>query len=489
MKMKLMQRVLLLAAVCVSAVSCLVGKGYDEFGPDGEDTVFSAIVSPTVIAADGVDAAVFEVRFRGELLTADEVVFYNAEDDSVVEMPDMKFTTLEQGVYSFYVKFENPSPAAGEESVYTSDILEVTATNYQIDLEPNDQTGLTTSLSSTVVQTGTDRAIIVVRFNGEVLNDGYDIYDAQTNKKVTLPTMQMTSKSGITYDLHYYSTEKAETRSFWVGYGVENTFANPMNVTSVDFDIPARPIDPQPENTAFKRRSMIMQFTGLGCGYCPYMIAALRTVFEDPGYASSAVLAAIHTYSGDPMAPSEPLENAFGISGYPTLIFDMNTQLGNYGYNTNITNIKKCIDNSLATPAKAGISARMSMDDNTLIVRMVIKVNESGDYRVGAWLLENGLSGKQTDYGMGGDFSTHDNVVRRADSKDTYSASYAGHDMGHLNAGDTADYVFVISLDPEWVLDNCHLLLFVSSLEGKSYRVTNAVANTSLTEAVAIDYE
>ena len=90
---------------------------------------------------------------------------------------------------------------------------------------------------------------------------------------------------------------------------------------------------------------------------------------------------------------------------------------------------------------------------------------------------------------MEGEFNTHDNVVRVADSKEAYSNSYAGHDIGYLNAGDTSDYVFVIPLDAEWVHDNCHLLLFVSALDGSSYTVTNAVATRSLTDAVTLEYE
>ena len=166
MTTRLIRRILFLAAICCSAVSCLKGKGFDEEITDNTD-LFSASVSPTVIAADGKDAATFDIRFRGTRLTADDVVFYNADDDTVVEMPDMQFTTEEQGVYRFYATYENIAPEVGEEKSYTTDIMEVTATNSVIDLEPNNQKGLTASLSTTVVETGEDREI-VTRLSGGI---------------------------------------------------------------------------------------------------------------------------------------------------------------------------------------------------------------------------------------------------------------------------------------------------------------------------------
>lgn len=482
---------LLLAAIALSAGSCLSGQDDDTPTPDGPSAVFSATVSPSAIYADGSDAAVFDVRFRGTRLTADDVTFYNADDNSVVEMPDMKFTTTQPGEYAFYVTYVNAAPQEGEEAEYKSERLVITAMNEDINLDPTDQQGLTASLSSTVVQTGKDRAVFVIRYDGEVLDSdaGYDIYDGDTNRKITLPTLQKTSSSGVTYNLPYYEASQSETRSFWIAYKTSNTINQPMNVTAIDREVPIRPIDPQPENTTFKHRAMFTQFTGLGCGYCPFMIAALRSVLSDSEYSSKAVLGASHTYGGDPYAPNVDLGSIFSITGYPMVLVDFNTRIGNYGYEPNITNLKEAIDNSLQTPAKAGISARMAKDGSTLVMRMTIKVNETNNYRVGAWVLEDGLTGHQSNYGMDGDFDTHDAVIRYVDSKDSHSSSYAGHDLGYIQAGEMADYLFVIPIDSEWVEENCRLLLFVTAANGKNYTVTNAVATSSLTSAVTLEYE
>ena len=299
----------------------------------------------------------------------------------------------------------------------------------------------------------------------------------------------VTSVSGTVYELPYYSTTTAESRSFWISYKSNNTINTPLTVTAVDFEIPTRPTDPQPDNLQFKHRSMIIQFTGLGCGYCPFMIAALRDVLTDESYDSKAVLAALHTYTGDPYAPADKsIDRIFGVQGYPYVIFDMMNGFGNYGYTTNVSYIKKFIDSSLSTPARAGISARASKDEKTLIIRMTVKAAVAGKFRVGAWVLENGITGRQSNYGMDGEFGTHDNVVRLADSKN--GSSYTGHDIGYLNAGDTSDYLFVISLDSKWDQNKCHLVLFVSAPnDNGNYVVTNTVATRSLTDAVTMEYE
>lgn len=492
----LIGKTLLMAAVCLASVSC-TGSGDDNEGPEG--AVFKATVSPTTISADGVDAAVFDVRFRGTKLTADEVTFYNADDNTVVEMPGMKFTTTDPGTYSFYVKYANLAPQEGEEAEYTSGTLRINAVEGSagndevIDLEPNGQTGLTATVSSTVVQAGVDQAVFVIRYDGEVLKEGYTIYDADTNRSITLPTVTKTSASGEEYELPYYQATKAEVRSFWVAYKTSNTLKNPVTVTAVDFAIPTRPADPQPGSTSFKHRAMIMQFTGLGCGYCPYMIAALHDVLADETYGSKAELAFIHSYGNDPMAPEEDLGSAFGYPNTaPIVLIDMATVIQNYNYATNVTKLKNAIDASTSEPAKAGIAVRTAVDGNTLVARMTIKAAVNGSFRVGAWVLEDGLSGTQSNYGMpdnGYNFNIHNNVVRKADSRDNGSTSFAGHDMGQLNAGDTADYMFIITLDSSWKKDNCHLLFFVTALDGSSYSVTNAIATNSLSEAVSFEYE
>lgn len=55
-----------------------------------------------------------------------------------------------------------------------------------------------------------------------------------------------------------------------------------------------------------------------------------------------------------------------GVSTYPYVNFDFQTGIGNFGYNSNVSNIKKNIDKSLSVDAGAGISVGMEVAGNKL---------------------------------------------------------------------------------------------------------------------------
>lgn len=493
MFMKSLKSISILAVIAMCAVSCLTGKGSDEDIPTPVPPApeeLTVKVSASVIYANGSDAAVFDISYGERQLTADDVTIYNADDDTEVAMPDLSFSTATPGEYAFYVKYVATSDE-GEQTELTSEVIDITAIT-EIFLGRTDEEGLTVKLSSTVFQAGEDRAIFVIRFNGEVLEEGYEIYDAKTNTPVDLPTMTLADEQGKNYELPVYTADEPGTRSFWVSYKIHTTVKTPSTITAVSFPVPMRPGDAQPDNTSFKHRALLIQFTGLGCGYCPYMIAALRTVLADEAYADKAVLAASHEYSGDPFDHGADLETSMNVSSYPTVVVNMATSIGNYSYTGNVNNLKKLIDDAVSTPAKAGISVRMNVADNTLVARATVKAGQTGEYRIGAWLVEDGLTGRQANYGMDeettGPFGTHDCVLRILDSSMS-RGNFTGHSLGTLNSGDLADHLFVMNLNPEWVQENCRLILFVTTTNGSYYSVTNAIASDSLTGTMEFEYE
>ena len=79
----------------------------------------------------------------------------------------------------------------------------------------------------------------------------------------------------------------------------------------------------------------------------------------------------------------------------------------------------------------------------------------------------------------------HENVVRIADSNLT---NFKGHSLGNIGKGERADHLFVMELDPSWKVENCHLVLFASTIQFNSHSITNAVKTTSLTSGVDFEY-
>ena len=178
-----------------------------------------------------------------------------------------------------------------------------------------------------------------------------------------------------------------------------------------------------------------------------------------------------------------------GVSTYPYVNFDFQTGLGNFGYNSNVSNIKKNIDKSLSVDAGAGISVGMEVAGNKLVARVTVKAARSGSFRVGAWVLEDGLTGTQLNNGMKGDydFNTHNNVIRHVNSR--YSGSdYSGHEVGALAAGGTGEHLFTMTLDESWVVKNCHVIFFVTELVDKDYAVTNAIDVPVKSSTIPFEY-
>ena len=319
--------------------------------------------------------------------------------------------------------------------------------------------------STTVIEAdGTDAVQLEVLADGVPVTEGVRLYDGATNLAIELPSMTFTTTEPGTY-------------YFWAAYGTAHT--EQLKVTAVGFDLPSLPEDPEPDNTSFVRRVLLTQFTGTGCGFCPGMIEILRSVLADEDYASRVVHTAAHTYNNtDPAYLSQRLDQAMGVSDYPMVVADMAYSYSNY---LDEGGLRDMLDQAYdASAANAGISAATAFADGQLVVMASVKAAVTAEYCIGAWLLEDGISGRQSNYDpaeWNGDYDTHDNCIRIADSK-VSNINFTGYSLGSIDEGETAEYAFVMTLEDDWVAENCKVVLFVTSADegSKNYSVDNAVA-------------
>lgn len=484
------------AALALTLVACGPDDNNEGNGPQTDN--FKVVASTYTIAADGVDAVEFTATLNGEALAADKVeAFVN---DAKTQLPNMKFSTNEAGSYTIYFTY-------GE---LRSETFLIEAVNVGgLDLSPNNEEGLTLRATTTAFQIGVDEVLIIVRYKGEVIDPSkVTFYDLANNSELTFESKDVTDINGDSYKLAIYTADEVGTRSIWAARnsGPGDSREKPVTITAVDFAIPARAIDPQPENTSFNKRMFITQFTGTECGYCPFFIAALKRLTEDDEYSNKFVLAAVHSYnSHDPMYPVEngDIDQTFGVSSYPTVICDMKYSLNNNGFQTNLNQLKNRINTSLSEDAKVGISAKIANDEGNIVVaRVTVKAAEEGEYRIGAWLVEDGVYAMQYNNGCkeysSEEFSTHEAAVRIADSKPEGESHYAGHSLGKLAAGEIADKVFVMELKQDaatdnaklhWVKENCRLVFFVTVQTNDGTYVTNVVQNDNLTQTITFDYK
>ncbi len=325
---------------------------------------------------------------------------------------------------------------------------------------------------------------LVATIGGKKVTDGLSIFDDKNNP-VELPDMKFT-------------TTKEGVYTFWASYG--DKISNEVTITAV-VEFPAAtelPLDPNPNSTSFARKVMLVQYTGTACPWCPFMTDCIN---EFPkSIANKCVLTAAHRFNQDDPAylTGVALEQTMAVEGFPTLAVDMHSLSGYYNYPALVRGmVQEAIDRE---DAKVGIAACASYNDKSRMVaiKAEVKAAVTDNYRIGAWLLEDGIYGKQFNNGADGkeNYDTHDNCIRIADSKVT-STDYTGYYLGEIKAGEKMVYEFNptnMTLDASWKAENCHLVIFVTC-EGariehtlNNWYVNNVVA-LPLNSSVAYQYK
>lgn len=290
-----------------------------------------------------------------------------------------------------------------------------------------------------------------------------------------------------------FSTTKAGDYEIWANYGTYNS--EPVTIRAISVPIPEVPADPAPANTDFKSRVMCMQFTGTGCSYCSEFMKRLRPAFEDEAFADEYVKAAIHNYQYTESFPDAAFiqwswaTQTLGATN-PSIIMDYELNYALYLATTSSEEFMGVVreQNNAKKDAACGIAVNAVLEGDQVVARVTVKAAESGSYRVGAMLLEDGIYGKQI---AGEDWmNTHDKCVRYIDA--SYRVGnrdvYYGHSLGNIEKGKTADYLFIWNLEDIWnsapekvywkkfVKENMHMAVFVTSAKGESYVINNAVS-------------
>ena len=240
----------------------------------------------------------------------------------------------------------------------------------------------------------------------------------------------------------------------------------PEDVTEIpsgDVVIPELPQDTDPANTLFEHRILLVQHTGTACPNCPELMASLKLLSEDKSYADKYQHVAAHSYNedGDPAysTAAANLSQAFCSGYYPELTFNLTKE--NTGTSLAVETIKQCIDKLHQDKADVGIAAAAALTGNSLGINVQIKAAKDNQYRIAAWLLEDGIRGKQE--GAYEDWmSTHENAVRAMVGSSLNLRIY-GEKVGALTAGQTAEKTFVIDLDESWKAENCKVLVVVNA--------------------------
>ncbi len=346
-----------------------------------------------------------------------------------------------------------------------------------------------------------DFATLTVTLAGKPLTEGVVFMDGN-NKVVEL-------------DAFKFSTTKEGKYEFRATYG---TFiSEKISITALSVPIPESPADPKPSGKDFKARVLVTEFTTVGCQWCPQMKTNLHDALEDETLADKVVLTACHAsiLEGipDPCFIKTGYDEFAAFEGPPYVFCDMYSGFPLYRQWTgaNVAGVFNELYDSKSQVA-AGIAVNSTYEDGKIVARVNVKASVEGTYRVGAFLLEDGIYAEQQNADEDW-MHTHDGVIRYIDSQYYTGAAeqYYGHALGTIESGETVDFVFAWDIEEIWaqgsrncelyggsipwderVDENLHLAVFVSSIaaddRGNEFYYVNNVIDCPVSGITQFEY-
>ncbi len=362
--------------------------------------------------------------------------------------------------------------------------------------DPEQKDEFILSADKYIVQTfDGDCATLAVTLNGEPVTENVVFFKGKGKDKEVVDIPDFT-----------FSTTEPGEHYLTATYGTY--ISEEIVIKAISVTLPETPADPKPGGMDFKARVLATQFTTTGCNPCAGLKRLVHKAMEDESLAGRIVLTTCHSglVNGvkDPSFIQTGYDEFSTMEGFPYMFCDM--YYGFDYYPTWTENELKTEFNKLYDIKKdnaAGIAVNSSVKDGQLVAKVTVKPVETGNYRVGMFLLEDGISATQNGAGSGEEYmNTHDGVIRYIDAEGNLGGRqhYYGHSLGKIAPGQTADYVFIWDLEQIWkdgskkgelyggtkwhsletAMANLHLAVFVctvgtSANGGETYYVSNVI--------------
>ena len=326
---------------------------------------------------------------------------------------------------------------------------------------PEPQGSITLKADKTVVELGESVKFTVTDSEGQDVTAAASIYD-QNLDKVSNP----------------YTPAASGSYTFNATIGPESS--NNVTIT-VMAEMPEIPTDPEPENLAFNHRAIVIDHTGVNCGYCPMMTESLLLLEKTEWHKhyNEVTCHAGSMASGDPgnSAAANALNEMQKPNGYPNVKINFyGTEVGNYGGQTTtnyiIAELKKYIK---PEGADAGITLAVAGDNTTIYCAAQVKAAVAKEYKVVAWLLESGIYSPNQN-GATKDYHKIYNYALRNISGQYSKANVAGESIGVLEAGKTHDCALQLPItSTKWNWEKMGVLVIVSAKDAQGrWEVVNS---------------
>ena len=329
--------------------------------------------------------------------------------------------------------------------------------------EPNvdPQGNIKLSADKTTIQIGESVTFTIVDSEGNDLTKSASIYDNDLNK-ITNP----------------WTPEKSGMYTFNATVGAESS----NNVTiSVMAQMPEVPVDSDPTNLAFNHRAIVIDHTGVNCGYCPMMTESLLLLEKTEWHEhyNEVTCHAGSMAGGDPAnsAAANALNEMQEPNGYPNVNINFYTgAVGNYGGQTTVNKIVSVLENYIKkNGADAGISMSVVGDSNYIYCAAQVKAKTAKEYKVVAWLLESDIY-SPGQAGASKDYHKIYNYALRNISGQYSKNNVAGESVGVIEHGQTHDCAFQLPItSTKWNWENMGVLVIVSAKDANNrWEVVNS---------------
>ena len=342
----------------------------------------------------------------------------------------------------------------------------------QTEPTPEPSGSITLSADTTAVSIGDTVTFTVTDSEGQDVTRAATIYDPDLN---------------VVEDGKFTATVSGSF-SFFAVVGSENS--NYLTI-SVLAEAPVVPVDPQPENLAFNHRALIIDHTGVGCGYCPVAMDELLALSKTEWHSHyNEVTCHAGTYAGGDPANSAAANmlNAFqsnSISGYPSIVVNFYTKCSDYGKNAMIRALQSVVKTE---GADAGIALAVTGDNTNIYCTAQVKSAYAREYKINAWLLESGIYSPNQS-GASKDYHKIYNYAIRNSSETLSRTDVAGVSIGTLEAGHTFEYATAIPItSTKWNWENMGVLVIVSAKDGNNRWDVVNTAYCALGEEKAFEY-
>ncbi|MBQ8493177.1 MAG: Omp28-related outer membrane protein [Alistipes sp.] len=316
---------------------------------------------------------------------------------------------------------------------------------------PASTTGFVLSVDKTPIALGES-------FTLTVTDDGVDVTSSATiyNYK----SMEVVKNNTFT-------PESTGVYSFFATLGSKSS--NTLYVT-VMASVPDLPADTDAANTKFNHRILLVDHTGVNCGYCPMMTDNLLALHETEwkDHFNEVTNHAGAYASGDPAnSPAANIVDAFYGSPGSKPKLNINFYYGEVpnqyvsGFisdmNTVFTELVK-VDG-----ADAGAAVATVGDPEIVYATVAVKAAVEQEYKVNAWLLQNNIYSANQANASEPHHYIYNHAVRNIAGSPT-KTNVQGESIGVVKAGDTFETGFELPItSTKWELDNLEVLVIISA--------------------------